>query len=75
LQAYQEIKEDQHPIVIISAADIVTVLKAAGINSEQGLATWLKVLTLGACSKPHEQRLPKVSGKRQLWALGSTDAP
>lgn len=41
LQAYQEIKEDQHPIVIIAAADIVALLKAAGINTEQVLASWL----------------------------------
>lgn len=41
-QAYQEIKEDEHPIVIISAVDIVKILKAAGINYKAKLRTWLK---------------------------------
>ena len=41
LQAYQEIKEDQHPIVIIAAADIVRLLKTAGINGEERLNLWL----------------------------------
>lgn len=41
-QAYQEIKEDEHPIVIISAADIVKILKASGMNYEHRLKTWLR---------------------------------
>jgi hypothetical protein len=40
-QAYEEIKSDQHPIVIIAAGDIVDLLKVAGINSEEALASWL----------------------------------
>ncbi|AGH97818.1 restriction endonuclease [Micavibrio aeruginosavorus] len=40
-QAYQEIKEDEHPIVIISAIDIANTLKAAGITTEQQLSEWL----------------------------------
>ncbi len=41
LQAYQEIKEDQHPIVIIAAADVVALLKRSGINSDEKLNLWL----------------------------------
>lgn len=41
-QAYQEIKEDQHPIVIISAVDIVHVFRATGINSIATLREWLQ---------------------------------
>jgi hypothetical protein len=41
-QAYQEIKEDQHPIVIITAVDIVHVLRTTGINSVETLREWLQ---------------------------------
>jgi len=41
LQAYQEIKEDKHPIVIISAVDIVKVLKSSGISAGKRLTEWL----------------------------------
>ena len=41
LQAYKEIKEDQHPIVIIAAADIVELLRRNGRGSAPALSTWL----------------------------------
>jgi len=41
LQAYKEIKEDQHPIVIISAADIVELLRRNGRGSVGAVAAWL----------------------------------
>lgn len=40
-QAYQEIKEDQHPIVIISAIDIVKLLIRHGIRGLPELDAWL----------------------------------
>ena len=43
LQAYKEIKEDQHPIVVVSAADIVELLRREG-GKGSALATvaaWL----------------------------------
>ena len=40
-QAYKEIKEDEHPIIIISAIDIVRILKAAGLAEEKELRSWL----------------------------------
>lgn len=39
-QAYQEIKEDQHPIVIICAADIAKLLIRHGIGSDN-IDSWL----------------------------------
>lgn len=41
-QAYKEIKEDQHPIVIIAAADIASLLKANGYGSPVAVRDWLE---------------------------------
>jgi hypothetical protein len=41
-QAYKEIREDQHPIVILAGTDIVAILKQAGISSISILSDWLK---------------------------------
>lgn len=41
-QAYKEIIEDQHPIVVISGKDIVDILISAGINSVDILNDWLE---------------------------------
>jgi hypothetical protein len=41
LQAYQEIKEDGHPIVIIAAQDIVGLLRKAGLSGSDELLKWL----------------------------------
>lgn len=40
-QAYKEIVEDQHPIVIVAGKDIVDILISTGINSINGLNEWL----------------------------------
>lgn len=40
-QAYKEIKEDQHPIIVICASDIVRLLKGAGISSVADVRAWL----------------------------------
>jgi hypothetical protein len=40
-QAYKEIKEDEHPIIIICASDIVRLLKNAGISTGSEVRTWL----------------------------------
>ncbi|QXX74326.1 restriction endonuclease [Methylovirgula sp. HY1] len=42
LQAYKEIKEDQHPIVVIAAQDIIELLRRNGRGSLQAVRTWLK---------------------------------
>lgn len=36
-QAYKEIREDGHPVIIISGADIVDILKKAGVRDENAL--------------------------------------
>jgi hypothetical protein len=41
-QAYKEIKEDQHPIIVICASDIVRLLKEAGISSAADVKAWLE---------------------------------
>ncbi|MGX1322568.1 hypothetical protein AB7M17_006021 [Bradyrhizobium sp. USDA 377] len=41
LQAYKEIKEDEHPIVVVSAADIVDLLRRNGKGSAATVAAWL----------------------------------
>ena len=40
-QAYKEIIEDGHPILIISGKDIIDILMRAGINDVQTLKDWL----------------------------------
>lgn len=40
-QAYKEIREDQHPIVVLSGTDIVSILKQSGISSVTVLSDWL----------------------------------
>jgi len=42
LQAYQEIKEDQHPIIVIAAADIVGLLRANGHADVKAVRRWLE---------------------------------
>jgi hypothetical protein len=41
LQAYKEIKEDMHPIVVISAADIVELLRTKGYAASSAVSVWL----------------------------------
>lgn len=40
-QAYAEIKEDQHPIMIIAGTDIIRILKGHGIASPEDVQNWL----------------------------------
>ena len=41
LQAYKEIKEDAHPIVVVAAADIVDLLRRNGKGNAAIVAAWL----------------------------------
>lgn len=41
LQAYKEIKEDRHPILVIAAKDIVELLRRNGRGSLASVRTWL----------------------------------
>ena len=40
-QAYKEIKQDQHPIVVISARDIVSLLASNGLGDRLAVEAWL----------------------------------
>ena len=40
-QAYKEIREDQHPIVVLAGTDIVSILKQSGITTLSSLRDWL----------------------------------
>ena len=42
-QAYQEVREDGHPIVFLSGRDIVSVLKRMGLADEEGLGNYLSL--------------------------------
>ena len=40
-QAYREVKEDGHPVIVISAKDIVEILARAGLNNATDVVSWL----------------------------------
>jgi len=42
-QAYSEIRDDQHPVAIVSGSDIVQVLRQHGFGSVAAVRTWLDV--------------------------------
>lgn len=41
-QAYSEIVEDGHPVMILSGRDVIELLKEAGLNTLDSLAKWLE---------------------------------
>lgn len=41
-QAYRELKEDGHPVVVIAAKDIVSILSLSGLNRVEDVLHWLK---------------------------------
>ena len=41
-QAYEELRDDDHPVVVISARDIVDILKRQGIATPSESETWLQ---------------------------------
>jgi hypothetical protein len=42
IQPYKEIREDEHPVIIVAAEDIARILVNAGIRSESEVSAWLK---------------------------------
>ncbi len=40
-QAYTEMRDDGHPVVVISGRDIVDILVAAGFKTKEQLSGWL----------------------------------
>jgi hypothetical protein len=47
-QAYQEIREDQHPVVLMPARDVVGTLSKHGISDLSQVNTWLRSRYRGA---------------------------
>ena len=43
-QAYEEIREDGHPVVLMTGADIANVLQANGHDSEKKLDAWIDTI-------------------------------
>ncbi|MEQ3551756.1 restriction endonuclease [Pseudonocardia nematodicida] len=41
-QVYTEVRSDQHPIALISGADIVDALRSAGLVTKDAVANWLR---------------------------------
>ena len=41
LQAYQELREDGHPIVVVSGRDIVEILRANDLGTVEHVLAWL----------------------------------
>ena len=42
IQAYKEIKEDKHPVIVISAIDIINILNKAGYKTKDDVLNWLE---------------------------------
>jgi hypothetical protein len=41
-QAYKELKEDGHPVIIIAAKDIIDIFAKAGLNEANNVSLWLR---------------------------------
>jgi len=41
-QAYTELREDRHPVVVLSGGDIVKHLRRLGVNQSSDLSRWLE---------------------------------
>ena len=40
-QAYQELRSDRHPVVVIAGADIAAILVKAGLGTPEAVWEWL----------------------------------
>ena len=43
LQAYKEIKEDKHPIIVLAGTDIVELLRVHKLKNSESVRNWLKL--------------------------------
>ena len=39
-QAYQELRSDQHPVIVVAGADITAILVKAGIGTPEAVGLW-----------------------------------
>jgi hypothetical protein len=54
-QAYQELRSDRHPVVVIAGTDIAAILVQAGLGTPEAVRNWLTTefpkLTDGGASR------------------------
>jgi len=50
-QAYKEIQEDNHPVLIISGSDITAILKRAGMRDKSAVENWLDAKFSGLATR------------------------
>ena len=55
VQAYREIKEDKHPIIVISAVDIVNLLRTNGYSDAPSIRAWLQREFRNSVWEPYQQ--------------------
>jgi hypothetical protein len=41
-QAYEELRADRHPVIVISAADIAAIVLKAGLSTPAAVEAWLQ---------------------------------
>jgi hypothetical protein len=46
LQAYKEIIDDKHPVILICGRDLIEILRRAGIKSQAEITDWLSALNV-----------------------------
>lgn len=46
-QAYQELRADQHPVVIIAAVDIARILRSRGLSQPSQIRAWVEQILMG----------------------------
>lgn len=47
-QAYQEVTDDGHPVILTTARDIVGLLRSAGVQTPEQVGAWLDGITSGS---------------------------
>ena len=47
-QAYQEVTDDGHPVILVAARDIVGLLRSAGLQTTAQVDAWLDGITPGS---------------------------
>ena len=50
LDAYKELKEDRHPVIVVSGGDIVKILYSAGYKTKKEVLNWLSQFDAGESS-------------------------
>ncbi len=67
-QAYREIREDQHPIIIVAGADIVELLRRNNYNDPAAVRAWLEQNSADSEKLNNSQLLPRThNNKAGSW--------